>query len=664
VPRSIQAILAARLDSLSPDEKRVTKAAAVVGRIFWDEVVTEVLGDSPTFDRVLRGLRTKELLVAREPSSLAGAREFGFRHILIRDVAYESMPKSERADQHLRVARWAEQRLAPRGDEVAEMIAAHYLSALNYQEEAASASAGDLVQLRRSVLDHACRAGRRAIELWQAGAAAAWFRVALEQANRLRSPPLGKAQIALEYLDIAVNGGPVDEALDIARETVDLLSASASDPTVAPVLAGIEANMARLIYATGHPDDARVLLERALSRFEGQPPSAAEARLRWALGWLTWRAYSPIQAVPVLERSLAASRAVGADSIERRAMHDLGIALNLSGRSTVGLSLLEGSMDLARRAGDQDLLLRCYVNVSGSLYVYTWDWDRALALTREGLQRARRGGHRGLASTLAQNLAVSEWDAGNASTAWELLNEAHDHAEAIGDEQSQRASLESKGELLVRLGSLTEGRSWFEQATRHGIEDPHSSTGNRVSAAWLRWPTDPRNAVSDLAEQLRDADSPEDMEYLRDLARMATRTGQIEEARVPFDESLLADSPRLQDEAAWRAALLTTPDADSVETITGIAEKYLSVDAVLVAAEAFSDAALLAARAGLGQASDLATRSRELYERCAAVPVLDGTLEGIGSGSAAPSSSRIASDDSLGNTSDDPRLELEVLPED
>jgi predicted ATPase len=94
-------------------------------------VLAHVLaGASPDLDRLLRGLRVKELVVPREPSSLADAREYGFRHVLIRDVAYESVPKSERADKHLQVARWAEQRLQSRDDELVELLAAHYRSAL------------------------------------------------------------------------------------------------------------------------------------------------------------------------------------------------------------------------------------------------------------------------------------------------------------------------------------------------------------------------------------------------------------------------------------------------------------------------------------------------------------------------------------------------------
>ena len=92
---------------------KLQQDAAVVGRIFWDALIAHLArqGTSATGE-LLRRLRVKELVVPRQPSALAGAAEFGFRHVLIRDVAYDSLSKRERAAKHLDVARWAETALA------------------------------------------------------------------------------------------------------------------------------------------------------------------------------------------------------------------------------------------------------------------------------------------------------------------------------------------------------------------------------------------------------------------------------------------------------------------------------------------------------------------------------------------------------------------------
>ncbi|HSH22275.1 MAG TPA: AAA family ATPase, partial [Candidatus Caenarcaniphilales bacterium] len=364
IPASIHSLLAARLDSLPGPEKKVTQAAAVVGRIFWDAVLAHVVaGASPELDRLLRGLRVKELVVAREPSSLADSREYSFRHVLIRDVAYESVPKAERAEKHLQVARWAEERLAAREDELVELLASHYRSALAYREEVWPAEDAELVELRRRVIEYARRAGHRAAEMWEAASAARWFRVALDQARRLPLPPLERAQIALQYLDVAITSERIDEAMAVGREAAELLRPIAADDEALSLLGRIQGHVAFFVYGTGKADEARDLLQEALAQLEDRGPTAARATLLWRLGWVTWRAFSAAEAVPILERAVNEARATGAAHTERRAVHDLGIALEYSGRVGEGLTLLRQSMASAQEAADQELLLRCYINI-------------------------------------------------------------------------------------------------------------------------------------------------------------------------------------------------------------------------------------------------------------------------------------------------------------
>ena len=103
LPRSIQGLIAARLDGLPDDEKAVLQDAAVVGRVFWLGPVAELTGrpDAEVRDALGR-LRVKELVVpARAVRRSPDELEFAFRHVLIRDGAYDSLPKSLRADKHV-----------------------------------------------------------------------------------------------------------------------------------------------------------------------------------------------------------------------------------------------------------------------------------------------------------------------------------------------------------------------------------------------------------------------------------------------------------------------------------------------------------------------------------------------------------------------------------
>src|SRR3972149_734496 len=100
--------------------------AAVVGRVFWTGAVAELTGRSIGEVRDALGrLRGRGLALPHEPSSFSDEHEFSFRHNLIRDGAYDSLPKSLRADKHAGVARWAERRAGDRAGQTAERSAPH-----------------------------------------------------------------------------------------------------------------------------------------------------------------------------------------------------------------------------------------------------------------------------------------------------------------------------------------------------------------------------------------------------------------------------------------------------------------------------------------------------------------------------------------------------------
>src|SRR6266540_2273448 len=109
IPDTVQGVLAARIDLLAPEEKKTLQSAAVVGRIFWTGPVGRLLnGDAEQVDDILDRLEDRELVLARLGSSMAGDREYSFKHILTRDVAYDSLPRRDRATAHATVATWIE----------------------------------------------------------------------------------------------------------------------------------------------------------------------------------------------------------------------------------------------------------------------------------------------------------------------------------------------------------------------------------------------------------------------------------------------------------------------------------------------------------------------------------------------------------------------------
>ena len=136
LPDTVQGVLAARLDLLRPAEKRVLQLAAVVGRVFWSGAVARLLGDAEgPPEPILATVEERGLVGARLSSTMEGEREYEFRHVLTRDVAYESLPRRERARAHAEAAAWIEERAGERAREVAELLASHYGEAYRVSRE-------------------------------------------------------------------------------------------------------------------------------------------------------------------------------------------------------------------------------------------------------------------------------------------------------------------------------------------------------------------------------------------------------------------------------------------------------------------------------------------------------------------------------------------------
>jgi len=642
IPQSIQALLAARLDSLPADEKRLSQDAAVVGRVFWDRLLAHLASQSPAAtDRLLRSLRVKELVVLRESSTLADAREYAFRHVLIRDVAYDSLPKLERARKHREVARWAEDRLGERAEEVVELLAAHYWSALRYEEEFATDETA-LADIRRRTVDYARSAARRAFDVSQFESAAQWMRIALEQGRKLDPSPYDLARIVVDYLNYGELNETYEARIEAVHEATDRLMAL-PDRSVEErkIVADLCQSHGYLMYSSTQaaPDDAKAMMRRGLDILEGIGPCAERARVLHRLGWIGWRA-GPIQeAEAPLRQALAEARACGDDRIERWAMHDLGIVLTFrssepsvqqrSRLNSEGLRLLEQSMKLARASSDVFLLTRCYSNVPATLWTLG-RLDEAIAISEEGLESARRSGDRDSQFWIGNDLAEFYADRGELLRAAPMHEEAAAAAHRIG--RGALAGLNQYALTLLSLGRFEEARSaWVSARALEDVPEPQAQSRATHLDAVFRWSNDPPAAIRRLREGIAETReiAIERYELALLLARMGVRIGDTDAAQEgsALVHELAASSinPVLDAVAAW-AAGLSEADVDPAVGGRAVAEAAAALEATgrpVLAADAFTDAALLGERAGLANALTWSTHARELYERCSAVPVLE-----------------------------------------
>ena len=110
LPETVQGIIAARLDVLERDEKELLQDAAVLGRVFW---VGGLARERHEAEAALHRLERREFVQRERRSTVANETEYAFRHALVREVAYEQIPRAQRGDKHRRVADWLEPSAAP-----------------------------------------------------------------------------------------------------------------------------------------------------------------------------------------------------------------------------------------------------------------------------------------------------------------------------------------------------------------------------------------------------------------------------------------------------------------------------------------------------------------------------------------------------------------------
>ncbi|HJP72448.1 MAG TPA: adenylate/guanylate cyclase domain-containing protein [Candidatus Limnocylindria bacterium] len=641
IPQSIQALLAARLDSLPAEEKRLSQDAAVVGRIFWDRLLAHLAGQSPAATvGLLRSLRVKELVVPREPSTLTDAQEYAFRHVLIRDVAYDSLPKLERARKHREVAEWAEERLGERADEVVELLAAHYWSALRYEEEFATDEAA-LEDLRRRTMQYADAAARRALLVSQFESTTEWLRIVMAQARRLPLEPMEFATAVLPYVRLTET--ETHEArLGVAREAIDrLLTQDVLTDDARKMVADLRGFEAYCAFSSGSDpvDVIRARLESALELLDGIGPCVERASaLRW-LGWLAWRGGPFIAAEEPLRRSLEEAQAAGDDRTERWAMHDLGIVLTRGAPDPEGLALLMRSYELAREAKDVFLVSRCYINLPGTLVSFG-RFEEAMTMAGEGFELARRTGDHNARFWVGSNLADFYHGRGRLPEAIATREEALEAARRVGLQPT--AGLEGYAFTLISAGRFDDARAVWEriQNTEHVVEPQHAAT-EAVVDALLLWPHDPADAIRRIRDGIvttREAMRGEGLDLLTFyLSRMGLKAGDADAVR---DAAALADElpdaatvPFTTSLARWFRAVAREQAGDdpagAVREIVDAAEDLEAQGWRLLAADAFADATFLADRHRLPGGNEWSARARAIYESGSAVPVLDALRSSV-----------------------------------
>ena len=314
LPESVQGIIAARLDVLTPEEKTLLQDAAVLGKVGWLGALAALGDTQPSqLEERLHVLERKEFLRQERRSQVAGERQYAFRHVLVRDVAYDQLPRAARADRHQRAAQWLEGLTPDRAEDRAELLAHHWQAAFQYAR-AAGQDPSTLAEPARQALREA---GDRALDLNAFAAAARWYQAALElwpdgdpQRPRLLLQ-LGRSRLWAEEA-----GG------ELLQAACDRLLAQGDREAAAEA----EQLLSLLAAYQGQGERAMMHARRAVELLEDAGPSPVKATVLATFAGMLVLTGQYEAAIPVGRQALAMAEAVGLDKVRARVLNDIGSA--------------------------------------------------------------------------------------------------------------------------------------------------------------------------------------------------------------------------------------------------------------------------------------------------------------------------------------------------
>jgi class 3 adenylate cyclase/tetratricopeptide (TPR) repeat protein len=457
LPESVQGIIAARLDSLQPEEKALLQDAAVVGKVFWLGALARDV-ERGDLEQRLHALERKEFVQRARRASVAGETEFAFKHLLVRDVAYGQIPRAARAEKHRLVAEWIESLGRP--EDQAEMVAHHYLSAL----ELGRAAGRDVVELEP----------RARVALREAGDRAAALN-ALPQAERYYAEALAltpeddaeRPELLLRHGRTQFHGREEGEDdLEAARAGFVAAGDRARAAEAALMLAHISWRLGSRDRVRSHLADARDLVADL-------PPSRIRALVLSEVARYEMLADHNEKAVEVGRQALEMAEALGLDDLRAHALNNIGCARAFMGDRD-GLADLAESIAIATKLTSVSDLVRGHNNLS-TIHLAYGELERARAGRVKTRELAEHFGHYGFVRFIDGGpriifpYMVGQWD--------EALERANAFvAEVEGGSPHYHAAFAYITRGLIRLGRADPAgaRSDAERAVELGraVGDP------------------------------------------------------------------------------------------------------------------------------------------------------------------------------------------------
>jgi class 3 adenylate cyclase/tetratricopeptide (TPR) repeat protein len=461
LPSTVQSLLAARLDSLDRLERRLLQSASVVGQTFWEGALAPTAAEEGLdLGQTLANLEEKDLLAPSPGSRLAGEREYAFKHVLIRDVAYSMLPKSVRCRKHVEVAEFIRERAGERSDGVIGLIAEHFARAASLGSEA-GLERDELAGLQTQALESLEAAGDAAAALYSNAEAFDRYTAALDISESLDAGTV--ARIGEKQGDVALRMGRVDAAVGVWERCLDYHRAEEDLARVADLHRKIGA-------ALWHKGERRASIDnyqRGIDLLKDGPPCIELVRLYEEAASLYMHTGDNMLAIYASEKALRLAERLGEAGAASRAHGIFGRVFGRIGDSEKARENLERSVALARDS-DRSEAVRALLTLGYHLEVSEADYTGAAAAYREALEIAQEVGD--LPSQVELHASLGELAVDAAE--WEEVERAAEASAQLAEREGLHGKLcfpdLMRGVLSWRAGDWEEAGKSFRRAHELG----------------------------------------------------------------------------------------------------------------------------------------------------------------------------------------------------
>ena len=450
IPGSVQDIIAARIDRLPPENKRITQHAAIIGRTFWQQLLTDI-AHVETAEPTLMLLQIRHLAERMNQSQIAEDWEWVFHHILIQQVAYTTVPKATRRTVHHQVAQTLEEQINESTTFLYPLIAYHY--------EKGEQPAKAIYYLEK--------AGEQAAAQFANDDAITYFSKALTLLDNLEDDK--EAAHILEQRYNLTRG-----RLDIYH-LISNREAQQADLSSLQKLADLrqnpqfqaEVNLRYASYNEAMSDfPASVIASRQAVRWAekaGNPNLKVDALLAWSLGSIRQANFE--RAKSLAQDAIQLSKEENLSLSEATALAYIGTSEYLLQNIHEAQQALEDSLLLSQTYGDLHRQSSCLTNLVG-IYHALGDYAKAKEYCEEALTIAVTIGHRAHEATILSNLGAMHHALGDLDAARLHLENALNLAQALNNRLGESLAATNLSLVFYDMSNAEYAKMYAEHAHR------------------------------------------------------------------------------------------------------------------------------------------------------------------------------------------------------